>query len=151
MRLISTDLQSQSSHPLRLINTNQGMMHIHHIPDLQDESSGGMSDIDPRWVFAARVQTALGGRPRVQSISQYQELVIRGTKAGFSDLHSKAIIAIAEQAQQRGGLDRITMNELEAIPAVLQTEAMSNKARWITFGVLFSWSLLIAGMMQIVA
>jgi len=69
---------------------------------------------------------------------------------GFSDMYSRAVVGIVENAQLRGGLDSLAMDELADIPSPNTNHELTNRGRWITFGVLFSWSLVIAGLMQLV-
>jgi len=110
-----------------------------------------MARTDPRWLFAARVQVTLSGA-HTPSVGLVDDLLDAAKRAGFSDMHARAMIAIVEESQLREGLDTIAMDELLKIPLPAQSDEpiMSERARWLTFGVLFAWSLMIAGLMQIV-
>ena len=80
-----------------------------------------------------------------------QDLVAVGSRLGFSEFASRSIIDITENAQLRGGLDHSAKNALLGVPLPTALDhELSNKARWMVFGVLFGWALLIAGVMQMV-
>lgn len=142
---------SQSHNQLRLVNTERTMMHT----DNTESTEIGFSDIiapdDKRWLLATRVQLAFNDSNRVRSIGQFEDMLEIAHAFGFSDIHARAIICIVEEAQFRNGLDHLAMTELLQIPRPKQSEQpMSNRVRWTTFGVLFGWSLMIAGLMQLV-
>ena len=142
----SGDLQA-----LRLINTPHDVCTKDHADGAAQAFSDAMAADDPRWVLAARAQIIFHRNNRIPSIGQYDDLMACAESAGFSPIHGQAIVAIVEEAQFRGGLDRIAMEALMRIPAPsVSSPELSGRARWMTFGVLFAWSLLIAGMMQMV-
>lgn len=142
----SGDLQA-----LRLINAPHEVCPKNHDERTEQVFSDAMSPDDPRWVFAARAQIIFSSNNRIPSIGQYDDLMACAESAGFSPIHGQAIVAIVEEAQFRGGLDRVAMEALLRIPAPsVESSELSGRARWMTFGVLFVWSMLIAGMMQLV-
>lgn len=110
-----------------------------------------MDQTDPRWQFAARVQMTLGRHHRVQSIGQYEALVEAASQSNISGIHARSMIAMVEDAQSRGGLDYLVMEELLSIPLPNETpSSLPERLNWMTFGVLFLWAFVIAGMMQFV-
>jgi len=128
------------------------MMHNHHPHTPGPEFSDTINRDDPRWLFATRVQITLALSNRTPSQGQFDDLLDIAEHAGFADIHARAIIGIVEEAQFRGGLDSITMHALLDIPSPDPSPdgELSTRARWITFGALFAWSLMIAGLMQLV-
>jgi len=105
---------------------------------------------DPRWLFAVRVQSALGDRNQFRSSSRRDELIESAVLSGFNPIHAAAMVAITEDAQTRNGLDQVAMNELLTVPAPDLTPLLSDRSRWIVFAALFGWACLIAGLMQLV-
>ena len=137
---------------LRLVNTPHIMGHESHSELEHSEFSDTLSRNDPRWLFAARVQVVLNGSTRVGSAQEMDQLVGAGTRMGLSDMHSRAIIGVVEEAQLRNGLDHRAMRELGSISSLtmMSDPELSARARWITFGALFVWAFAIAGLMQLV-
>lgn len=152
MQVENTTRQSSSLNSLRLVNISRTMGHEDHSETVHSEFSDTLARNDPRWLFAARVQVGLNGSKRVGSAHEMDQLVEAGLRMGFSDMHSRAIIGVVEGAQQRNGLDRLAMRELGSITssAMMSDPELSTRARWITFGVLFAWAFMIAGIMQFV-
>lgn len=109
-----------------------------------------ISPNDPRWIFAARVQVVFNGTNRIRSMGQMNDLIECGAMLGFTNIHARAIVAIVEEAQLRNGLDEIAMDELMSIPKPETENELSDRTRWITFGMLFLWAFSIAGLMQLV-
>jgi hypothetical protein len=144
-------IESQAHNRLRLVNTSHRPMSDQTNAPAQSAQPESITRTDPRWLFAARVQVMLSGA-RTPSIGLLEDLVDTAQRGGFSDMHSRAMIAIVEESQIRNGLDSIAMQELLQIPLPIQSEepVLSVRARWMTFGVLFAWSLMIAGLMQLV-
>ena len=106
---------------------------------------------DPRWVFAMRARLAISSG--AHSNEDMRQLVEQGMKQGLSVMQIRAIIGVLERAVQRGGFDLIAHDEIMRIPEVDRDAAqpLSDRARWIVFGALFAWALMIAGLMQLVA
>lgn len=134
------------SRPLRLVNAHHAPLPAHHARAGSDRFSDTISRDDTRWVFAANVQMRL----EYGHDGDHQSIIDTGHRMGLSDLQSRAIIAIVEEARARGGLDRSAMRQLLEVPAPDNGHELSDRARWLTFGVLFAWALLIAFLMQLV-
>ena len=132
---------------LRIVNVQHDSLSIHHA---QPSCPVRLALDDPRWLFATRVQLTFSDTNRIPSIGQYNDLLETGRGMGFSDMYARTIVGIVETAQLRDGLDSLAMDELADIPSPNINNELSNRGRWITFAVLFSWSLLIAGLMQLV-
>lgn len=115
-----------------------------------DESHATQLD-DPRWVFAMRARLVLE-RPQLQ-IGQIEALKDLGLKTGLNPMQICSIIGTIERAIQRGGFDLIAHEEIMRVPECMGdgVQALTPRARWITFGVLFAWALSVAGIMQLVA
>jgi len=145
-------IQSSAQNRLRLINAPHQVLPEDYTPSAQTTLSDIIAIDDPRWLFAARVQISLNGSNRTPTQGQFDDLLDIAQHAGFSDMHARAIVGIVEEAQRRGGLDVIAMNALMRIPTPASDTdpELSQRARWITFGALFAWSLMIAGLMQFV-
>lgn len=138
------------SNPLRLVNTQHDALSIDHTESAESGFSDTIAPNDLRWLFATRVQMMFSTKNRIQSLGQLNDLLSVGTGMGFTDMYARVIVGIVEEAQLRGGLDRVAMSELMDIPYPETEHGLSNRARWITFGVLFGWSFVIAGLMQLV-
>jgi len=71
---------------------------------------------------------------------------------GLGSMQSQALIGIVERADDRGGIDTAARDEIMLVPHSNDGVSgdLSNRVRWLVFGVLFSWALLIAGLMQVV-
>lgn len=136
--------------PLRLVNTPHDALHNDHTESAEPGFSDTIANSDPRWLFATRIQMMFSTNNRIQSIGQLNDLLSVGTGMGFSDIYARVIVGIVEEAQLRGGLDRVAMSELMAIPTPETEQGLSDRGRWITFGLLFAWSLAIAGLMQLI-
>lgn len=106
---------------------------------------------DPRWIFAMRARLVLE-RSQVQ-IGQIEALKDLGLKSGLNPMQISSIIGTIERAIQRGGFDLIAHEEIMRVPECMGDgmHALTPRARWITFGVLFVWALSVAGIMQLVA
>ncbi|MFG0315413.1 MAG: hypothetical protein ACF8LL_14655 [Phycisphaerales bacterium] len=106
---------------------------------------------DPRWIFAMRARLVLE-RQQVQ-IGQIEALKDLGHKSGLNPMQISSIIGTIERAIQRGGFDLIAHEEIMRVPECTGDgmQALTPRARWITFGVLFAWALSVAGIMQLVA
>ncbi len=144
---------AQARKPLKLVNTQHDALPNDHTKSRPEEFSDTITSItpnDPRWLLATRVQLIFNSTNRIRSIGQLEDLLDCGRAMGFADIHARAIVGIVEEAQLRNGLDAIAMDELLQIPAPNAEEEHSDRTRWITFGVLFTWSLMIAGLMQLV-
>ena len=139
-----------SQSPLRCANTPLDALRKHHTESAENRFSDTIAGDDPRWLFAIRVQIQYGPSKPIQSIGQYNDLLDVGAGMGFSDMYARVIVWIVEEAQLRSGLDRTAMIELMEIPSPESSNELSSRGRWITFGVLFGWSLMIAGLMQLV-
>ncbi|MHA7812976.1 MAG: hypothetical protein ACX94C_06250 [Phycisphaerales bacterium] len=129
---------SNTERPLeRNIHTTAGSAPIAHLND-------------PRWIFAMRARLVLE-RGEVEP-GTIDALRVSGARLGLSPMQASAIIGTIEQANQRGGFDMVAHDEIMQIPEVCTdgVQALSTKARWITFSVLFAWALSIAGLMQLV-
>lgn len=137
---------SRLSGSLRLINTQRSPLPAHHAPGDTERFSDSITRDDVRWVFAANVQMRL----EHGNGEHHQGMIDTGHRMGLSDMQSRAIIGIVEDAVTRGGLDRTAMRELLAVPASDSSHELTDRARWLTFGVLFAWALLIAFLMQLV-
>ncbi len=74
-------------------------------------------------------------------------------RIGLSPMQAEAIVGIVEDASNRGGIDRVAHDQIMALPEIADTNAdgLSERARWMTFGMLFAWALMVAGIMQVVA
>ena len=142
--------ESQPNQPLRLVNTQRAPLHQTHADELSPGFSDALSMTDPRWLFAVRVQMVFNSSNRVRSLGQLEDLLECADSMGFPDIHARAIVGIVEEAQLRNGLDTIAMEELRSIPLPPTNHELSPKSRWITFAALFAWSLMIAGLMQLV-
>ncbi len=139
--------------PLKLVNTQHTMLHHDHIkshPDGFSDTAPLITPSDPRWLFATRVQLVFNSANRIRSIGQLEDLIECGRGMGFAGMHARAIVGIVKEAQLRNGLDDIAMDELLKVPLPIDASEPSDRARWIIFGVLFTWSLMIAGLMQLV-
>lgn len=143
---MSTSVPNQ----LRLVNTQHSVLHTDHTQTEGNQFSDAIACDDPRWLFATRVQMVFSCSNRIQSLGQYNDLLETAIGMGFSDMHARAMVGIVEEAQLRGGLDPVAMNELMDIPTPATDHNLSNRGRWICFGVLFTWSFAIAGLMQLV-
>mgnify|MGYP006939815894 CR=1 FL=1 len=138
------------ANPLRLVNTQHDALHTSNTDSAESRFSDTIAANDLRWLFATRVQMMFSTKNRIQSIGQLNDLIEVGVGMGFSEMYARVIVGIVEEAQLRGGLDRLAMSELMDIPCPVTEHGLSNRARWITFGVLFGWSFVIAGLMQLV-
>ena len=148
---MTTAVQAQNM--LKLVNTQHDALPNDHAESRPEEFSDTEPHIapnDPRWLLATRVQLIFNSTNRIRSIGQLEDLLDCGRGMGFSDMYARAIVGIVEEAQLRNGLDHIAMDELLQIPIPNTEEELSTRTRWITFGVLFTWSLMIAGLMQLV-
>ena len=87
------------------------------------------------------------------TVTDYSDMDKAAHMLGLSPMHASAIIGSVERAHRRGGFDHIAMKEVMSVdvPETDIMHAMTNKSRWITFGVLFAWALTIAGLMQLAA
>jgi len=141
---------STPNQKLRLVNTPHRALHQTHADDSSPRFSDALSMTDPRWLFAVRAQMVFNSTNRVRSIGQLEDLIDCALSMGFPDIHARAIIAIVEEAQLRNGLDTIAMEELRSIPLPSPSHELSPRSRGITFAALFVWSLMIAGLMQLV-
>jgi hypothetical protein len=121
-----------------------------NIGNTESQPSLNTQSDDPRWVFAMRVRLAVESGPITTDLLDNLHQV--ANRLGMSPMQGQAIIGCVERAHARGGFDRIAHNEIMQIPAANGNgiHALSSRARWITFGVLFAWALSIAGLMQIV-
>lgn len=124
----------------------------HHTQGIEIGFSDTLAPSDPRWILATRSQMVFQLGRRVQSMGAIHDLVEIGTRLGFSEFASRSIIDIADSAQLRGGLDHAAKDALLGVPLPTnqQHTELSPRARWMVFGVLFGWALLIAGAMQMV-
>lgn len=140
------------SNPLRLVNGSCTMMQSNHSENTHDQFSDTLDRDDPRWLLAVRVQIALNGSNRIHSAQALSRLIDIGIRLGFTKMEARAIVGVAEEAQLRDGLDRFAMLELLKIekPALHAEHELSTRARWIAFGVLFSWALMVCCFMQLV-
>ena len=125
-------------------------MRDHHAETGAEEFSDTLSPNDPRWLFASRVQMMFHSQNRVPSIGQLDDLIDTAMHMGFSNMHARAIINMVEEAQFRDGIDSDVVTKLLNLPAPESNHTQSDRTRWLTFGVLFAWSLMIAGLMQVV-
>ena len=147
----SYSAQSSSAHALRFINNDRDLSPEHHTRENEHGFSDALDISDPRWILATRSQLILQQGGRIQSLGPIHDLIDLGTRLGFSEFASRAIIAIVEEAQVRGGLDTIAKNELLQIPRPsFDDHELSHQAKSMVFGLLFGWALLIAGIMQMV-
>jgi hypothetical protein len=132
-------------HPMmRLVNTQHPVLAGANAADRIADSA------DPRWVFAMRARLVVErGMLTDQSMDRLQT---QAQRMGLSMMQSKAVIGILERAQGRDGFDHIAHDELMRLPEIEPepNHELSDRARWLTFGVLFGWALLIAGVMQVV-
>jgi hypothetical protein len=136
---------------LRLSNNETSLLPRTDTKEQPNEFSDSIDRFDTRWVFAARVQIALDRDQVLDSASDRHDLVCQAQQMGLSSMSAVAIFDVVENAQKRGGLDRMAMNSLSRIPGAREVESeLSNRARWLVFGVLFGWALLIAAIMQVV-
>lgn len=136
---------SSAAPRLRLSRGGHGMLPGGNTPSQPDL----IKSDDPRWVFAMRARLVLDRG--VESNESIARLVEQGMSMGLSNMQIRAIIGIIEQANQRGGFDLIAHDEILRLPEVESESSniLSERARWITFGLLFGWALLIAGLMQL--
>lgn len=98
-----------------------------------------------RWVFAANVQMHLTHGDG----ENHSSMIETGRRMGLSDMQSRAIIGIVEQAVARGGLDRAATRQLQTVPAPDTDHELSERARWLVLGVLLAWALLVALLMRL--
>lgn len=138
---------SSAAPGLRLSRGAHGAMPRVNTPSQTDL----MRSDDPRWVFAMRARLTLDRG--IDSNDTIARLIEQGMSMGLNSMQIRAIIGIIEQANARGGFDLIAHDEIMRLPEA-ESDAcntLSDRARWITFGALFAWALLIAGLMQIIA
>lgn len=129
---------------MRLSNNASSMLPKHNT----SHQTHPLQRTDPRWLLAMRAQLAhqCGECTQAQDVM----LVEQGLKLGLNPMQSRAILSIVESAMNRGGLDNMAHDAISMVPEVDVNHELSEKARWLTFGVLFLWALAIAGMMQLV-
>lgn len=106
---------------------------------------------DPRWSFAMRARLVIERQPL--NTRAMDRLMESAARIGLSPMQAEAIVGIVEDAFNRGGIDRIAHDQIMALPENTDTNAdgLSERARWMTFGMLFAWALMVAGIMQVVA
>lgn len=130
---------------MRLVNTADRALPKRTIPS----SSPNVEINDPRWVFAMRARLSI--EYQILDEETVARLISQAKAIGLNQMQARAIIGIVEDATVRGGMDSIAHKQLMDVPATESSdhEGMTDRARWLTFGVLFAWALLIAGVMQI--
>jgi len=89
-----------------------------------------MARTDARWLLATRAVLFASGHPCVPS-QHRDRLLESAARRGFAPIHGAAIIAIAEQAALRGGLDRTAADQLREIPHP-PSGANSNLSMWLS-------------------
>ncbi len=133
---------------MRLVNTHSAAMKPARdmgSPAVQIEND------DPRWVFAMRVRAAI--EYQVVDEQAIARLLDQASAIGLNPMQARAIMGIIQDATQRGGIDTRAHREIASVPvneAARAADDLSDRARWIAFGMLFVWALLIAGLMQLV-
>lgn len=86
---------------------------------------------DTRWVLAARA--SLAADTHAQTTPQDRErLVLWAGRHGVAPIHAAAIIAIAEQANARGGLDAQAAAQIAALPVPVVVQASDRLGAWLT-------------------
>lgn len=96
---------------------------------------------DPRWTLAARAVVLAS--PHSGLASEQRERLKEGSaRAGFVPIHAAAVLAIAEQAAQRGGLDATAAYQLALIPKPV---APTPRNHWPTLIGINTVLLIIAG------
>lgn len=91
---------------------------------LQHEPAPGSPPLpahDPRWTLAARVTLLAGTRGLAPPVRE--QLIAAARAHAFSPIHAAAVIAIAEAAALRGGLDARAAEELASVPLPVRPEA----------------------------
>ena len=134
-----------------------GMLRLTHDSGalLPKRNTGGewepLAANDPRWIFAVLVRIELD-RGSLSNETR-DRLFVAGERLGLGILQVNALIAIAQCAHERGGFDSISREEILSVPESSRSGAgeLSDRSRWLVFGVLFCWALMIAGLMQMVA
>lgn len=131
---------------MRLVNTADHVLHERTI--LSSRSNIDVND--PRWVFAMRARLSI--EYQILDEETVDRLISQAKAIGLNQMQARAVIGIVEDATVRGGMDSIAQKQLMDVPATESSdqEGMTDRARWLAFGVLFAWALLIAGVMQIV-
>lgn len=105
---------------------------------------------DPRWVFAMRARLSIDYE--ILDSEAMDRLIRQAQRIGLNPIQARAIIAIIEAATMRGGIDQVAQQQILSVSTddAAEKDALSDRARWLTFGALFAWALLIAGVMQVV-
>lgn len=132
---------------MRLVNINAKTM-----PELTTRTDQQDMDVDdPRWIFAMRARICIEYNTLDDNTMEY--LVRQGSNIGLGLMQSRAIIAIIQDASLRGGFDQTAQQQILHVPFEDATwnASMSDRTRWLTFGALFAWAMIIAGLMQFVA
>lgn len=132
---------------LRLAHTPGQMLHKRHRPSQTDSLHAG----DPRWVFAVLVRLEI--ERGTLSEGSHDRLLLSGERMGLGPMQAQALIAITREAMARGGFDSTTRAAILSVPAPTDGAhgELSDRTRWMVFGALFCWALMVAGLMQIVA
>lgn len=132
---------------MRLVNNDEPMMREDNTPSIVTR----IDPHDPRWVFAMRARLSI--EYQILDDDKIERLIKQAGGIGLNPIQARAIIGIVEDATQRGGIDRMAHQQISSVPfdASSEQEGLSDRARWLTFGVLFAWALMIAGVMQVVA
>lgn len=97
---------------------------------------------DARWVLAARVSLSAGASARAANDDRERLTAWAGT-VGIAPIHAAAIIAIAERATARGGLDATAAEEIAALPRPDDVRSHDRTGRWL--GVSIVLLMVIAG------
>jgi hypothetical protein len=97
---------------------------------------------DARWVLAARVSLAADASAQAAAHDRERLTAWAGT-VGIAPIHAAAIIAIAERAAARGGLDATAAEEIAALPGPHAVRSHDRTGRWL--GISIAVLMMIAG------
>lgn len=142
----STGLRSDHG-VLRLAHMPGQMLHERHTPSQTAPLHAG----DPRWVFAVLVRLEIERGTLTGAI--HDRLMHSGERMGLGPMQAQALFAITQESLARGGFDSSTRADILSVPAPCTRDPseLSDRTRWMVFGALFCWALMIAGLMLIVA
>lgn len=143
-----TGCGAESDRPvLRLSNTPHAMVHT----DNAGDGDGQLSVNDPRWVFVVLVRRELELGPL--SDRTRDRMVRCGERLGIAPMQARSLIATVERAVGGFGFGADTSDAIRRVSAGNHTPSaeLSDRARWMVFGVLTCWAVMIAGLMQLFA
>ena len=132
---------------LRLGNAAPGVLPAH---DTQTQHEP-LSVNDPRWVFVVLVRRELERGPLGEC--DLDRMIRCGARLGIAPMQARALIAVVEQRAGARWAGPDLRDAILRIPAGNHSPdaELSDRARWMVFGVLICWAIMIAGLMQLVA